>query len=386
MRKSRYTEAQIIGMIKEQEAGMPTAEVCRRHGLSPATFYKLKSKYGGMEVSEAARLKALEDENAKLKRLLADTMLDNVVLKDLLGKKLTAPKERREAALTAMRDHGISQRRACRLVGVDPKTVRRKRPPDHPEIRQEMKEIAGKRRRFGYRRIGVLLERKGMIMNHKKLYRLYREEGLAVKRRRGRKRARGSRTPMPEATQPNQRWSLDFLADSFGAARKFRILAVNDDCCRENLCLAADTSISGERVARELDALVRIYGKPACIVSDNGTEFTSQAILKWADRNGVDWHYIDPGKPQQNAFIESFNGSLRDELLNEELFDTLDDARRKLALWRYDYNNVRPHSSLGNRTPMQARQALELFEGSAPAALAKPETDDYQNQTRRLSS
>ena len=117
-----------------------------------------------------------------------------------------------------------------------------------------------------------------------------------------------------------------------------------------------------------------------------GTEFTSQAILKWADRNGVDWHYIDPGKPQQNAFIESFNGSLRDELLNEELFDTLDDARRKLALWRYDYNNVRPHSSLGNRTPKQARQALELFEGSTPAALAKPETDDYQNQTRRLSS
>ena len=191
---------------------------------------------------------------------------------------------------------------------------------------------------------------------------------------------------MPEATQTNQRWSLDFLSDSFGASRKFRILAVNDDCCRENLCLAADTSISGERVARELDALVRIYGKPACIVSDNGTEFTSRAILRWADRNGVDWHYIDPGKPQQNAFIESFNGSLRDELLNEELFDTLDDARRKLALWRYDYNNVRPHSSLGNRTPKQARQALELFEGSAPATLAKPETDDYQNQTGRLSS
>ncbi|EDZ45654.1 transposase [Rhodobacterales bacterium Y4I] len=257
-----------------------------------------------------------------------------------------------------MRDHGISPRRACRLVGVDPKTVRRERPPDHPEIRQEMKEIAGKRRRFGYRRIGVLLERKGMIMNHKKLYRLYREEGLAVKRRRGRKRARGSRTPMPEATQPNQRWSLDFLADSFGASRKFRILAVNDDCCRENLCLAADTSISGERVARGLDALVRIYGKPACIVSDNGTEFTSRAILKWADRNGVDWHYIDPGKPQQNAFIESFNGSLRDELLNEELFDTLDDARRKLALWRYDYNNVRPHSSLGNSELLPENQTL----------------------------
>lgn len=145
----------------------------------------------------------------------------------------------------------------------------------------------------------------------------------------------------------------------------------------------ADTSISGARVARELDVLVRLYGKPASIVSDNGTEFTSRAILKWANDNDVDWHYLDPGKPQQNGFIESFNGSLRDELLNEELFDTLDDARRQLALWRYDDNNVRPHSSLGNKTPTQARRALELFVDSAHGALAQPETDDYQ--PRRLS-
>jgi len=181
--------------------------------------------------------------------------------------------------------------------GVDPKTVRRERPPDCPEIRKDMQEIAGKQRQFGYPlagrrlqaiagrwRIGVLLERKGMIMNHigariakglgdllqgGALYRLYREEGLSVKRRGGRKRARGTRTPMPAAARPNARWSLDFLSDSFGASRKFRILAVIDDSCRENLCLMADTSISGSRVARELDELVRVYGKPGCIVSDN---------------------------------------------------------------------------------------------------------------------
>lgn len=216
------------------------------------------------------------------------------------------------------------QSMCCRATGVDPKTVRREHPPDNPEIRLEMNKIAEKRRRFGYplagngllanrerRRIGVMLERVGMVMNEKKLYRIYREEGLSVRRRRGRKRARGSRAPMPVPLRPNQRWSLDFVSDTFGACRKFRILAVNDDCCRENLGLIADTSISGARVARELDALVRIYGKPVCIVSDNGTEFTSKAILKWANDNKVEWHYIDPGKPQQNGYIESFNGSLR---------------------------------------------------------------------------
>ena len=176
--------------------------------------------------------------------------------------------QRRDAVLRALRDHPISQRRVCVLIGVDPKTVRREKPPDNPEIRLEMNKIAEKRRRFGYRRIGVMLERKGMIMNDKKLYRIYREEGLSVRRRRGRKRARGSRTPMPVPLRPNQRWSLDFLSDTFGACRKFRILAINDDCCRENLCLVPDTRISGARVARELDALIRIYGKPACIVSD----------------------------------------------------------------------------------------------------------------------
>ena len=280
--------------------------------------------------------------------------------------------------IRALRDHKISQRRVCDLVGVDPKTVRRARPPDHADIRKKMHEIAGIRRRFGYRRVGILLEREGFTMNEKKLYRLYREEGLSVRRRRGRKRARGTRAPMPIPNRPNVRWSLDFVSDTFGTSRKFRILAVNDDCTRENLGLIADTSLSGARVARELTAMIRIYGKPDCIVSDNGTEFTSTAILKWASDTGVAWHYIDPGKPQQNGLIESFNGSLRDECLNEEIFDSLADARRKLALWRYDYNTVRPHSSLGNKTPAQARRALEKFKGTAPGALAQPETDDYQ--------
>jgi len=182
-----------------------------------------------------------------------------------------------------MAKHAISQRRACNLASVDPKTVRRERVPDCPEIRQRMREIASERRRFGYRRIGVMLAREGMAMNHKKLRRLYREEGLAVKRRRGRKRATGTRKPLSLPAGPSQRWSLDFLSDVFGTGRRFRILAVIDDFTRECLGLIADTSISGLRVARELAALVRLYGKPTAIVSDNGTELTSRAMLEWRD-------------------------------------------------------------------------------------------------------
>lgn len=276
-----------------------------------------------------------------------------------------------------MAKHDISQRRACRLVSVDPKTVRREHAPDCPEIRQRMREIAAERRRFGYRRIGLMLEREGITMNHKKLRRLYAKEGLAVKRRRGRKRATGLRTPIEAPMRPNERWSLDFLSDVFEPGRRFRILAVIDDHTRECLGLIADTSISGIRVARELDKLIKLYGQPGTIVSDNGSELTSRAMLDWQNRTGISWHYIAPGKPTQNAFIESFNGRLRDEHLNETVFESLADARRKLSIWRYDYNNVRPHSALNGQSPATARRALELMDGSTPGALAKTQTIRY---------
>lgn len=279
-----------------------------------------------------------------------------------------------------MRKFDLSQARASRLAGVDPKTVRRRKPRNDEEIRVRMRAIASERRRFGYRRIGVLLKREGIVMNKKRLYRLYREEGLAVKRRRGRKRALGTRRPLVVPTRPNERWSLDFVSDVYGSGRRFRILAVIDDATRESLGLIADTSIGGARVARELDALIRVYGKPATIVSDNGTELTSRALLDWQNRAGVDWHYIAPGKPTQNAFIESFNGRLRDELLNEEAFDSLGEARRKLALWRHDYNNQRPHSALQGRTPAAARRSAAVLRPPRFGALPPSSLTEYSTQ------
>ncbi|MFT3973783.1 MAG: DDE-type integrase/transposase/recombinase [Amaricoccus sp.] len=176
-------------------------------------------------------------------------------------------------------------------------------------------------------RLGILLRREGITMNTKKLYRLYSEEGLAVRRRRGRKRATGTRAPIALPDGPNQRWSLDFVSDALDWGRRFRILAIVDDFTREALALVVDTSIGGRRLARELDALIARRGKPAVIVSDNGTEMTSRAVLEWTNRTGVAWHYIAPGKPQQNGFGESFNGRLRDECLNEEVFANLAEAR-----------------------------------------------------------
>ena len=241
----------------------------------------------------------------------------------------------------------MSQRRACQALDVDRSSVRyRSRRPDDAPIRSRLREIAAVRRRFGYRRLHVLLRREGILLNHKKLRRLYAEERLQVRRRSGRKRALGTRAPLSLPQGPNQRWSLDFLHDQLSDGRRFRILAVVDDFTRECLALVADTSLSGQRVGRELDAVVARRGKPAGCLSDNGSELTSMAILRWSQETGVEWHYIAPGKPQQNAFIESFNGRLRDELLNETLFSSLAHARAALARWQIDYNRASQHPSV----------------------------------------
>jgi putative transposase len=234
-----------------------------------------------------------------------------------------------------------------------------------------LRVLASERRRFGYRRLAIMLKRKGHACNLKKVYRLYREEGLMVKRRKGRKRALGTRQPLPKSDRINQVWSLDFLSDALSCGRRFRILGVMDQCSRECLALVADTSIGGARVARELDVLLAQRGKPHCIVSDNGTELTSRAVLQWASDQRIDWHYITPGKPTENGFTESLNGKVRDEFLNEHWFSTMAEVRHLMEAWRQDYNNVRPHSSLNYRTPAQASAGLRLTLAVTPPSACR---------------
>ncbi len=249
---------------------------------------------------------------------------------------------------------GLSERRACRLVGMTRSSyryaVRRQEPAG---LRERLRELAQERRRFGYRRLMILLRRGGWTVNHKRVYRMYREEGLGVRQRKRKRIGAVERQPLSIPTRQNERWSMDFISDALSEGRKFRSLNIVDDFNRECLAAEVDTSITGARVVRVLERLRERQGLPQVLVMDNGPEFAGQAVDVWAYEQGVKLHFIEPGKPVQNAFIESFNGKMRDECLNEHWFTSLGEARETIEAWRRDYNEVRPHSALGNRTPQE---------------------------------
>jgi putative transposase len=284
-----------------------------------------------------------------------------------------------------MEHHGMSERRATGLLSVDRSTMRyqSKRPDDAPE-RALLKELAAERRRFGYRRLREMARRRGVVMNLKKVYRLYKEERLTVRRRGGRKRAIGTRAPLEKAAGPNAIWVLDFVSDTLESGRRFRVFNVEDQFTRRGLGVEIDTSLPGRRIVRVLDRLVALWGRPAMIVSDNGTELTCNAMLKWTTEQSISWHYIAPGKPTQNGYMESFNGKLRDECLNEHVFSSLAEARRVIEAWRVDYNEVRPHSSLAYQTPEEFADAWatsqEASTSDAPVASHCLRARDRQGQ------
>lgn len=271
------------------------------------------------------------------------------------------PRAKKACCKAVVEKHGYSERKACQLVGANRASVRySSKKPEELLLKGKITNIAHEKRRYGYRRIHMLLKREGVQVNHKKLFRIYQELGLKVLKRGGRKRALGQRVvPMP-LTRINQEWSLDFVHDALVDGRRIRLLTVVDDFSRESLKMVVDTSLSGQRVRDELMELIETRGMPERILSDNGTEFTSTAILKWCHEQGVRWDYIQPGKPYQNGYIESFNGKLRDECLNENWFTGLKEAKRLVEEWREEYNERRPHSSLGGKTPSEVARGVDL--------------------------
>jgi putative transposase len=248
----------------------------------------------------------------------------------------------------------LSQRRAARLIPVERMTLRYQSHRDPQEaLRIRLRELAGSRVRYGYRRLTVLLKREGWEVNAKRIYRLYTEEGLIVRTQKRKQRAQRQRLPQGQAMCRNQKWSMDFVAQRLVDGRWIRVLTVVDQFTRECLVLHADTGLSGEKVAAALDTIVAERGAPQSITVDNGTEFASKAMDVWAYSNKVHLDFIRPGRPVENGYIESFNGKLRDECLNVEVFFSLADARRKLERWHHDYNHCRPHSALADRTPTE---------------------------------
>lgn len=265
---------------------------------------------------------------------------------------MVKPAAKREVVGFWRKRFGFSERRACRLIGIARATHRyRRRPDPNTALRERIRELAEERRRFGYRRLHVLIRREGQAVNRKRVERLYREEHLSLRGPRRKKRRSALRIVHPGPAAPNQRWSMDFVSDAFAHGRRFRIFTLVDDFTRESLALEPDVCLTGKRVAQVLDRVVIARGAPEVIVSDNGPEFISRALEEWEYKAGIRHQFIRPGKPIENAYVESFNGRLRDECLNETLFFSIDDARLKLEAWRSDYNSVRPHGRLRQLTP-----------------------------------
>jgi putative transposase len=249
----------------------------------------------------------------------------------------------------------MSQRRACRVLGAHRRTIRYKQQitPDEAKVRERLRTLAAERPRWGYRRLHVLLKRELGTINHKRVQRLYRLEGLAIRRRARKRVAREERGMQTPIWRPGETWAVDFMQDMLADGRRFRTLNVLDTVTRECLAIEVDTSLPGRRVVQLLETLVTWHGSPKQITLDNGPEFTGQQLDAWAYQHGVKLDFIDPGKPMQNGYLESFNGKFRDECLNLHWFRSLTDARRIIEKWRESYNTERPHSALSGKTPAE---------------------------------
>jgi len=277
---------------------------------------------------------------------------------------MVGPQVKRQAVDLLKEERGFGVTRACGLLMISRSLYGyRSRRPVAEGLRERICELAGEKRRYGYRRIHVLLRREGWSVNRKRTYRLYREAGLAVRRRKRKRIGLFERKPLPKPSAVNRSWSMDFVSDGLCDGRRLRCLAIVDDFSRECLVLEVDTSITGKRVVAVLERLADLRGLPLSITVDHGPEFEGQVLDAWAYQAGVRLSFIRPGKPVENAYIESFNGRFRDECLNEHWFLTMAHARRAIEAWRVEYNTERPHSSLGNLTPEEyAKNGLSRSE------------------------
>jgi len=300
---------------------------------------------------------------------------------------VVTPATRREMVRVAGEAYGLSERRACRLVGLSRSTTRyRPRRPEDSLLRDRLRILASERPRAGYRTLWRCVRREGIIVNHKRVHRLYRLDQLALRRRRGKKRVAVPRTPLGVPTRRTERWSMDFMRDTLATGRPFRTFNVVDDLTRENHAIEVDHSLPGARIVRVLDRIAAQHGYPAAVVCDNGPEFTGRALDQWAYQHAVRLQFIEPGRPVQNAIVESFNGRFRDECLNQHWFLDLHDAQRIIDAWRLDYNTQRPHGSLHGATPEEFALSLGGRSLASPARADKEEHEQEPEESTTLTA
>ncbi|MGY0561816.1 IS3 family transposase [Luteimonas sp. A277] len=356
MKKSRFTDSQIIAVLKQAQAGTPVPELCREHGISSATFYKWRSKFGGMEVSMVGRMKELEEENRRLKKMYADAQLSADLLKEALFKKMVRPSQRREMARTAVEGGRTSIRHACQTFEVSQTCYRYQAQAsgENAQIADWLVRLTTAYRDWGFGLCFLYLRNvKGFGWNHKRVYRIYRELELNLRIKPKKRLIREKPEPLAVPDTINQVWSMDFMHDQLSDGRSFRLFNVLDDFNREGLGIEVDLSLPAARVIRSLEQIIEWRGKPKVIRCDNGPEYISGAMLSWAERQGIRIDHIQPGKPQQNAYIERYNRTVRYGWLAQTLFDTIEQVQDKATRWLWTYNHERPNMALGGITPKQ---------------------------------
>ncbi|TKG09547.1 IS3 family transposase [Vibrio breoganii] len=356
MKKSRYTDSQILSILKQAEAGAPIPELCREHGMSSATFYKWRSKYGGMDASLMTRMKELEDENRRLKKMYAEERLKAEVISEAMGKKVVKPCERRKMAQHSVANNTISIRQACRWFSVSETCYRyqSKGQPENEQIAQLLTELAEDESDWGFGLcFNYLRNVKGHTWNHKRVYRIYCELALNLRIRPRRRLNRNVPEPLKDPIKPNQVWSIDFMHDQLSDGRNYRLFNVIDDFKREGLAIEADLSLPAVRVVRALEQVIEQREQPIAIRCDNGPEFISGHFVEWAKNRGIRIDYIQPGNPQQNAYVERFNRTVRFSWVSKYLFDSIAEVQDKATRWLWFYNHERPHKANGGYPPLK---------------------------------
>ncbi|WP_122883346.1 IS3 family transposase [Burkholderia pseudomallei] len=356
MKKSRFTDSQILEALKRAEAGLAVPELCRELGISSATFYKWRSKYGGMDASMMSRMKELEAENARLRKMYIEEKLKAEIASEAPAKKVLKPSRRREMAKRVVQQRRVSIRVACAVFGISESCYRyeAKLNTENEEIADWLLRITGCHRNWGFLLCYFYLRNvKGFGWNHKRIYRIYRELELNLRIKPRKRLVRETPQPLSVPQAINEVWSMDFMHDQLVDGRSIRTLNVIDDFNREALGIEVDFSLPSERVIRTLMQHMEWRGKPKVIRCDNGPEYLSAAIVTWTQKQGIRLEYIEPGKPQQNAYIERFNRTARYEWLSQYLWEDLEQVREAAADWMWTYNHERPNMALGGFTPKQ---------------------------------